>query len=149
MRHFIIDGNNLIGKMPALKSKDKTSERENLAFILERYFSKKKNKVSLHFDGHQSVPIKVSGIKIYYSGSRTADEMIKQEIERSDNQKNIIVITSDNNLKEFARVCSCSVINSEDFNSDINTLNDKSEESKIIEFLSRQTDEFKKLFNVD
>lgn len=149
MRHFIIDGNNLIGKMPALKSKDKISERENLAFILERYFSKKKNKVSLHFDGHQTLPIKVSGIKIYYSGSRTADEMIKQEIERSNNRKNIVLITSDTNLKEFAKVCSCSVMNSEEFNTEITSINDKNEESKIIESLSRQTDEFKKLFNVD
>jgi len=149
MRHFIIDGNNLIGKMPALKSKNKITERENLAFILERYFSKKKAKVSLHYDGHQTLPIKVTGIKIFYSGSRTADEMIKQEIERSNNRKNIVLITSDTNLKEFARVCSCKVMNSEEFNNEINSMNDKNEESKIIESLSRQTDEFKKLFNAD
>lgn len=149
MRHFIIDGNNLIGKMQALKSKDKISERENLAFILERYFSKKKIKVSLHFDGHQNLSIKVTGIKIFYSGSRTADEMIKQEIERSSSRKNTTLISSDNNLREFARVCSCSVVSSEEFVREINSTQTDDEENKIIESMKQNKDEFKKLFGVD
>lgn len=149
MRHFIIDGNNLIGKMQALKSKDKISERENLAFILERYFSKKKIKVSLHFDGHPNLPIKVTGIKIFYSGGRTADEMIKQEIERSSSRKNTTLISSDNNLREFARVCSCSVVSSEEFVREINSTQTDDEENKIIESMKQNKDEFKKLFGVD
>ena len=46
MRHFIIDGNNLMGKIPSLyklQKKDGQSSREKLAFILESYFMNKKN----------------------------------------------------------------------------------------------------------
>lgn len=52
MRHYIIDGNNLIGKIASLQKlqkKNKQSSREKLAFILESYFlGKPNNKVSLH-----------------------------------------------------------------------------------------------------
>lgn len=147
MLHYIIDGNNLIGKMSSVKSKDKNAEREKLAFLLERYFSKKKAKVTLHFDGHKNLPIKISGIKIVYSENRTADEHVKDEIERSSNRKNITLISSDNNLKEFARVCSCAVKNSEDFIKDINSSQNTDEENNIIESM-KNSDEFKKLFGV-
>ncbi len=148
MLHYIIDGNNLIGKMSSVKSKDKNAEREKLAFMLERYFSKRKAKVTLHFDGHKNLPIKISGIKIVYSENRTADEQVKDEIERSSNRKNIMLISSDNNLKEFARVCSCDVKNSEDFVKDINSTQFADEENSIIESM-KNTDEFKKLFGVE
>jgi uncharacterized protein len=149
MRHFIIDGNNLIGKMHRIKSKDKITDREQLSFILERFFSGKKTKVSLHFDGHKNLPIKVSGIKIIYSENRTADELIKNEIEKTDNRKNITLVSSDNNLREFARVCSCSVMSSEDFINEINSSQAGDEENKIIESLQQNKNEFKKLFGVD
>lgn len=149
MHHFIIDGNNLIGKMYRIKSKDKITEREQISFILERFFSGKKAKVSLHFDGHKNLPIKVSGIKIIYSENRTADELIKNEIERATNRKNITLISSDNNLREFARVCSCSVMSSENFINEINSSQAGDEENKIIESLQQNKNEFKKLFGVD
>lgn len=147
MLTYIIDGNNLIGKMSSIKSGDKISEREKLAFILERYFSRKKAKVSLHFDGHKNQPIKVSGIKIIYSDNITADEKIKNEIERASNPKNIVLITSDSNLKEFGRVCSCNVKTSEVFVNDLNSDQNQDEEKRIIESM-KDTDEFKKLFGV-
>jgi len=148
MRHFIIDGNNLIGKIPSIKSRDKNTEREKLAFVLERYFSNKKVKVSLYFDGHKNLPIKVSGIKIIYSENLTADDLIKNEIERVSNRKNIILVSSDNNLKEFARVCSSEVKSSEDFWKDLNSSQKNDEEETIIDSM-KNTDEFKKLFGVD
>jgi predicted RNA-binding protein with PIN domain len=45
MKHYIIDGNNLIGKIKSfnqLQKKNKQQCREKLAFLLSRYFSKKK-----------------------------------------------------------------------------------------------------------
>lgn len=149
MKHFIIDGNNLIGKDPELSHKDKKLVREKTAFLLERFFSSHKAKVSLHFDGFADMPIKVAGIKVYYSDNKTADEKIKKEIEKSVNRKNIILISSDNNLKEFAKVCSCSVKNSEDFLIEIKRKNQQDEETSIIESLKKETEEFKKLFGED
>ena len=150
MKHYLIDGNNLLGKIPSLKKlhkADKQVSREKLAFLLGRYFSNKKGFVDLHFDGYENETIKVSGMKINYSDSLTADERIKKEIERSKNPKNVIVVTSDSNLAEFARVCSCSVIKSEDFAKQIHSVFSPDEEQARIDELN-STEEFKKLFGV-
>lgn len=151
MKHYIIDGNNLLGKIPSIKKLQKINKqasREKLAFSIARYFSSKKNTVTLHFDGHLNETIKVSGIKIKYSGSITADDKIKNEIERSKNSRNIIVVTSDNKVAEFARVCSCEVIKSEDFSKKLFAHNSSDDEQSRIEEMNN-SEEFKKLFGTN
>lgn len=150
MKHYIIDGNNLIGKIKSLnqiQKKNKRPSREKLAFLLGRYFAKRKNSINLHFDGFENDAIKVSGIKIIYSGSISADEKIKHEIERSNNPKIITLVTSDSNLAEFGRVCSCQVIKSEEFAKQINSENYVDEEQAKIDSIN-STEEFKKLFGI-
>ena len=122
MLHYIIDGNNLIGKIKqivSLQNKDKQAAREKLAFNIDKYFISKKAKVTLHFDGFENLPIKTQRIKIMYSEDKTADQKIKKQIEDSKSRKQIIVVSSDNNIKEFARVCSAKTISSEDFGFEI------------------------------
>ena len=150
MRKYIIDGNNLIGKIRSLQKlqqSDKQSAREKLAFLIESYFREKKVKVSLHFDGFQNTPIKLASAKIIYSENKSADDRIKSEISAFKNPKLITVVTSDNNLREFARVCSASVISSEDFSAELNRRNDKDEEEQRIRDMN-SVEEFKKIFNV-
>jgi predicted RNA-binding protein with PIN domain len=150
VKHYIIDGNNLIGKVKSLnqlQKKNKQHSREKLAFLLSRYFIKKNTSVSLHFDGFENDALKVSGIKIIYSGSLTADEKIKHEIERSKNPRNIILVTSDANLAEFGRVCSCQLIKSEEFAKQLFSLSSADEEKAKIDTINN-TEEFKKLFGI-
>jgi predicted RNA-binding protein with PIN domain len=146
---YIIDGNNLIGKIPELikiQRKEKQTSREKLVLMMQRYFQDKKAIVSLHLDGYPGEKINAGKIKIIYSENITADEKIKKQIEKSKSPKTTTVITSDSNLSQFARVCSCKVISSEDF---AKQLNKKStdEEQSIIDSM-KNNDEFKKLFGV-
>jgi predicted RNA-binding protein with PIN domain len=150
MRHYIIDGNNLIGKigtLQKLQKKNKQSSREKLAFILESYFlGKPNNRVSLHYDGFAGQSINVQNIRIIYSGKKTADDEIKSQIEQEKNRRNLIVVSSDHNLIEFARVCGCGWKACEDFSKEIfNSSLDDEEKKKIDEM---NNDEFKRLFNV-
>ena len=150
MKHFIIDGNNLIGKIKNIKklqNKDRQTAREKLAYLIENYFQGKKVKVSLHFDGFQNSVIRIHGVKIIYSEDKTADEKIKTEISASKNPRNVIVITSDNNIKEFARVCSASVILSEEFSAELKKRKEINEEERKIRSIDN-VEEFKKIFNV-
>lgn len=148
MLHYIIDGNNLIGKIDFLKNlEDKQSAREKLALILERFFTHKKVKVSLHFDGFENAPIKVSGIKIKYSFNNSADEIIKKEIENLRNTKSAVVISSDLEVISFAKVCGCKVLKSEEFFNQLNQFETKKQNSeKPINF---DTDEYKRLFGIE
>ena len=149
-RHYIIDGNNLIGKIPKLwkmQQKEKQSSREGLAFQLERYFYYKKIQVSLHFDGHENSHIKAKGIKIIYSKNTNADNKIKDEISYSKNPKLITVISSDMNVLDFARVNSCSIIKSEIFARDMNKTDDIEDEERLTKGIDNN--EMKKLFGIE
>ncbi len=150
MLHYIIDGNNLIGKIKhfsSLQKKDKQSTREKLVFYLERYFSSKKAQVTLHFDGFANLPINSQKIKIIYSENKIADQKIKQQIEKSKTPRNLIVVSSDNNIKEFARVCSAKTLSSEDFALEIQKEKNVNEESERIKEINN-VEEFKRIFNV-
>jgi uncharacterized protein len=151
MKHYIIDGNNLIGKITSifkLQQKDKQGSREKLAYMIDNYFHDKNARVTIHFDGYKQLPIKLTNTKIIYSDSKTADEKIKNQIELSNNPKNINVVTSDSNLREFARVCSSTVIKSEEF-IEIIQRKDTDDEKKIIEKMKDDVEEWKQLFDTD
>ena len=151
MLNYIIDGNNLIGKITSLMSlqkKDKQASREKLVYILDRYFISKKAIVTLHLDGHPAGRVSSSKMKIVYSENLTADEKIKKQISQSKSPRNIIVVTSDSNLAQFAKVCSTTVVSSDEFAVEINKSGDKFDEESIIKSINN-VDEFKKLFGVD
>ncbi len=148
---YIVDGNNLIGKISSLmnlQKKDKQASREKLVYMLDRYFVQKKANVTLHLDGHPNGRINSSKMKIIYSENLTADEKIKKQISQSKSPRNNIVITSDSNLAQFAKVCSAKVISSEEFDAELNKSNSKLDEEGIIKSINN-VEEFKKLFGVD
>ena len=150
MINYIIDGNNLIGKISSLmnlQKKDKQASREKLVFLLDRYFLKKKVNITLHFDGFPNIAINSSKLKIVYSENQTADEKIKKQISESKSARNITLITSDTNLAQFAKVCSCKIISSEELAGEISKSNSNLDEQSIIDSINN-VDEFKKLFGV-
>lgn len=150
MQTYIIDGNNLIGKIKKLFAVQKTNpqnSRERLVHILDRYFAQKKQKVSLHFDGFPGLGIKLNRGKIYYSYGKTADYEIKQEIERANNPRLITIVSSDHEIQNFAKVCGCKIINSESFRNLLFQSEDSNSEEEIAKSIS--TDEIKKLFGVE
>lgn len=145
-KRFIIDGNNLIGKIPELKSIPKSNRqqsREKLALMLDRYFTGKKTKVSLHFDGYAGPAIRTASLDIRYSNSRTADDLIKKEIEFAKNPKLLTVVSSDHSLYSFAKACSCTPVKAEDFIRQISYKQINIEEERI---KSISSEEMKRLF---
>jgi predicted RNA-binding protein with PIN domain len=118
MKHYIIDGNNVIHKSKPLSKlfiKDKQSPREKLIFKIEDSFQGRNVKITVHYDYFENVPIKASLVRIIYSDKKEADENIKKQIADEENRRNLIVVSSDNGIKTFARKCGCEVISSEDF----------------------------------
>ncbi|MFC2136389.1 NYN domain-containing protein [Bacteroidota bacterium] len=150
IKEYIIDGNNLIGKIKELhrlQNKDKFSSREKLAFMLERYFINRHVKVKLHFDGHYSGAIKVSKIKIEYSENKTADENIKRDIAGANNPKLIAVVSSDHSVMQYAQKSSCTVMKSESFANRLKAKEGNDLEEKLMKEISN--DEIKKMFGVE
>ncbi len=149
MKTFIFDGNNLIGKsarLTKIQKKDKQLVREKLAYFLDGKFEGSKNKAYLHFDGFENIPIRTSNIRIVYSNKKTADDLIRRQIENFKNPKNITLVSSDNSLREFAKVCRCNVLSSEEYLSLPSGAEKDEEKSKIDSMNS--VEEFKKIFGV-
>ncbi len=149
IQKYIIDGNNLIGKISnlwALQQKDKQMSRVKLVKKIDQYFNGKNTKVSLHFDGFAGDAIPSSSAKIYYSNNKTADSKIKQEIDTSKNPKTIAVVSSDHAIQNYARVNSSKVIKSEEFSKQLNEKQSVNPEEEISKSISDE--EIKKMFGV-
>lgn len=146
MQYIFIDGNNLIGYLQ--KTKKKTFNRSDLIIYLERFFVNKRNNIYVFFDGYPNEIVASNIIKIMYSKNKTADEIIRDEIENYINSKKVTVVTSDRNLQEIAKVNYSKVISCEDFIK--NYLNHRpstqfdEDKPKVI-----SDDEIKKLFGIE
>lgn len=150
IKKYIIDGNNLIGKIKelwALQQKEKQLSRVKLVKYLDQYFANKNVEISLHLDGFAVDPIPSSKIKINYSDNKTADSKIKNEIDNSKNPKVIAVVSSDHNVQDYARVNSCTIIKSEDFTKKMKGNKTRKSEEDIAKLISN--DEIKKLFGIN
>ncbi len=150
IKKYIIDGNNLIGKISelwVLQQKDRQLSRIKLVKYLDQYFANKNVKVSLHLDGYAADPIPSSKVKINYSDNKTADSKIKKEIDNSKNPKVLLVVSSDHSVQNYAKVNSCTVLSSEDFNKMLKDKKSKKSEDDIAKSISN--DEIKKIFGVD
>jgi len=134
MRHFLIDGNNLLGKLSVREKSfrpENPASRELLTIRLRDFFREKNDSVTLFFDGHESEKINGEKIKIVYSDKREADALIREKIERTKNRKTLVIVSSDNQIRNFARVCSSETILSEEFASQISRREAATTEDKI------------------
>ena len=147
LKKYIIDGNNLIGKIPELKGIEKQLLREKLSYMLERYFYNKKVNISLHFDGFANTQIRARGLKITYSENRIADDNIRDEISHSKNPKLITLVSSDNALRDFAKKNSCTIVSSEEFNHLMKKSTEVNDEDKLIKGIDNE--EMKRLFGIE
>ena len=135
IKEYLIDGNNLIWQIPELKNlqKDATKRehaREKLVFILQRFFAGKKIKVILFFDGAPHA--KLGGnIRLKFSYERTADELIREEIDKLKTKHTAAVVSSDRWISDYAKVNGCKVIRSSDFAKMLSSQNGKSAEEEI------------------
>ncbi len=136
-KRYLIDGNNLLHKFPKNKLNSSIDDRIALALKIDNYFYSKNISCTVIFDGFKKESIKTNKIKIEYSNNFTADEIIRNEIERAKNTRLLTVISSDNEIIDLARVCSCEVIKSEDFVKMLQRDKDNlDEEKKIINKLN-------------
>lgn len=122
MQHFIIDGYNVIHTIPSLKktlAHDAQSARELLIHSVAQLTHQRKFRCTIVFDG--SSPIDSSKqsphapIHVVYSFPHTADAKIKQMIEQSKNRSLLVIISSDREILNFAKVCSCQTHTSKHF----------------------------------
>jgi len=145
---YIIDGFNLAHKIPQVK------RSAGIHLELIRYIKSKKltgsrnNKVIVVFDGRpEPQAAKEASFKVVFSGRVSADEVIKDKVRNAKNKGQIIVVSDDREIRDFAkdhRVKTCHVM---DF---VKTAKGAKKESKDISYSLQNeiTEEMRKIWGL-
>lgn len=102
MEKIIIDGNNLMHKIPHIK--------DSREAVVEAVRSRTVKNVIFVFDGHGT-----DSSNVRYAGNHTADTVIRDYVELNSGNKELTVVSSDNGITDLAKACECNVMKSEDF----------------------------------
>ncbi len=114
MRHFVLDGHNILFKDAGSKSalsSDPSRTLNRLVTRCKRIVAGKNNKCSIIFDGSPPGDIisNTDNVQVTFSYDRSADSLIKSLIARSKNPRNLVVISDDVEIQKFARAHSCRI----------------------------------------
>lgn len=117
---YLIDGNNLIGHLPYLELFDPES-RHRLAAQLSVFQRVKRTKIILVFDGAPDPELgseksnRKKFLVFFPQKDQTADMFIKEWIEKQTDLKHLYVVSSDGEIKKFARTKGAKVIDCREF----------------------------------
>jgi len=116
---LLIDGHNLIGRMPDLSLSDPADE-EALVARLRIVAGRTRRRITVVFDpgmGHGLASKgRSGGVSVVYAGAgRTADEVILRRVRSARNRRAITVVTSDRPLGNQVQAEGAAVKSCEDF----------------------------------
>lgn len=154
MKKLIIDGHNLIPKIPGLHLKDADDEMR-LTGIVQEYCRLARRSAELFFDGApetQASPRKNGLVHVHFVklGYSADDAIIKFIREHEKEKGNLVAISSDHRIQNAARAAGCEVMNSETFARGMQTVfsSDKAvQERKTKPLSASEVEEWMELFD--
>lgn len=151
--HYILDGYNIIHAIPSLKKTlvhDAGSARELLIHAAGRFALTKKIRCTIVFDGfaqeHSAKHSPHAPVHVVYSSPLNADAKIKQMIERSTKRSLLVIITSDREILNFAKACSCQSHTSKHFSNLLAGTDETVTEKSDAQLSPSQINEWLKIF---
>jgi predicted RNA-binding protein with PIN domain len=134
---YLIDGSNLIGYIPTLELSDPKS-KHRLAAQLSIFQATKKTKIILVFDGPPDPDLFGKNFQrkefaiLWPDLEESADTLIKQRIKKQTDLRHFYVVSSDREIKTFARVNRATVLDCEEFHKLLKTALKEYKESQAI-----------------
>jgi predicted RNA-binding protein with PIN domain len=138
---YLIDGNNFIGHTSSYQLRDPRSKYSLVAKLL--IFNKiQKAKIIVVFDGppdpeitDQNFPEKSLTI-LFPDRGQNADTIIKDIISKRARERRFYVVSSDREIKDYARTCGIKPISCEEFNKE---LKEALKENKDLKEMEKET----------
>jgi len=123
---LLIDGHNLIAKLPGVSLADPNDEQQ-LIQQLRRYAWRKRKKITVVFDpglvpGTGQPPAHSNVHVIYASLGQTADSVIIRKVRQHHNPHELVVISSDREVISAVRAAGARTISSRAFASELCTI---------------------------
>ncbi len=117
--HYLIDGYNAIYKIPWLTKLALADARDALVHFIERerLQGSLKNKVTVIFDGQTGLfqDKKRSFVRVIFSENESADDCIKEILDRASHCSTMAVVTEDREIQIYARRLGAKVLTIRDF----------------------------------
>ena len=120
---MIVDGHNLIPKIPGLSLTDVDDENQ-LIQMLQEYCRLRRVEVECFFDkapqGHPRIQRHGQVVAKFARPGKTADDEIKEQLKRLEKRaRDWTVVSSDNSILVAARAARARILTSEDFSREI------------------------------
>jgi len=113
---YLIDGNNLIGHTKSISYQDPQARQQVLDRIAKFLESRRRN-ATVVFDGPAEPLRKTRWMRLVFSGpGRTADDLIRSQVEVARSRKGLCVVSSDNGVYGYARSCGVEALKCHEFN---------------------------------
>jgi predicted RNA-binding protein with PIN domain len=147
---ILIDGHNLIGKIPGLRLDDPHDEEE-LLLRLRAYRARTGKRLVVYFDpgaAYQS-PARQSkgGISVRQAGTgQRADDLMIRELRRHRNPRELTVVTSDRAIQSVARQQDARVVDSATFAAELNRPPQKKEATDMPPLSDEEIQEWLAIF---
>jgi predicted RNA-binding protein with PIN domain len=153
-RQYLIDGYNLIYQFPELRKlleRDLESARERLISRLSSFAIEENVEVMVIFDGDTRIPensIKRQGVKVVFSKMpEKADPVIKRLIDSKSDSDDMVLVSSDLEIVNYAKLNSVSVVSSRSFANDLTVNSTRDKEKKYEHTMSpEELEEWMRLF---
>ncbi|MGE5340193.1 MAG: NYN domain-containing protein [Candidatus Omnitrophota bacterium] len=154
---YIIDGVNLIGSGPDFSSDDPNAQ-SRLLVVLRKYQENKKSSVIVLLKDIQDIQTEERDFSSKFcvqcpATGATVEDEIGRILERFHNFKDVVVVTSDRNLKTLAKKKGARVVNSTEFYfelkriSRISGMEEESQKRIEARVSDREVDQWMKIFD--
>lgn len=115
----LIDGHNLIGRLPDLRLDDPDDEAK-LVLRLKGYAARTRKRVTVVFDqglpGGPSLALSGGGVKVVFApAGGSADDLLMTRIRRASQPRELIVVSSDRRVMAAAEARGARVVRAEEF----------------------------------
>ena len=152
---YLIDGNNLIGAIKELDTRDKTA-REKLTQMLMQYNKVKRNKIKVVYDGPPPdgllAETHFGPVSVRYAGpDYDADTVIKQLVDRSKSPESIIVVSNDKQVYSYCKWAGSKAMRVNQFYDDLIKVLEKEgvDGRKFKELNKNEVDDWLDYFGID
>ena len=118
--HYILDGYNIIKQIPSFSFKGLKDGRDSLVSLVEMYRPQGsiKNLVTVVFDGQAGIVHRERSslnCRVIFSVHESADDKIRNIIEKSKSKAQTVVVTDDKELRFSVRALGAKVMNVKEF----------------------------------
>ncbi|MEJ2757568.1 MAG: NYN domain-containing protein [Anaerolineales bacterium] len=147
---YLIDGHNLIGKIPGLRL-DELDDEKALIELLQNFCQRTGKNVEVYFDrsssGHARASVYGRVTARFVRSGETADQAIARHLKRLGNRaSNWTVITSDRQVQNAAKSSRARLVSSEDFTRELLEENASAGSDESPQISSSEIDEWLELF---